>query len=268
MCASYSYPSKSSTILKVDDSESDTNVLSQNLAGCDSNKEICDVIKAIEGPWAFVYFKKATRQLWFGRDYIGRRSLLFSRRENEFVLSSVGKRFEDWNQVPANGIYCFDLTQRSVVCHHWSSVTNSGQRKMTETGDSLSDILSSGSLLDTPILPFSALHDCPFPEIEIKPTAQETISTLLKDTAYLCFVEKFLVLLRLSVKKRAANIPKRTIARGSLGILFSGGVDCSVLALLAHEFVAEDEPITLLNVAFETPKSDGSYNVPDRITGR
>lgn len=225
-------------------------------------------MKAIEGPWAFVYFKKATRQLWFGRDYIGRRSLLFSRSENGFVLSSVGKRFEVWNQVPANGIYCFNLEQHNIICHHWRSVTNPTQRKITSTGESLSDISSSGCLLDTTILPFSTLYDYTFPDIEIKSTAQETISALLKNTEYLRFVEKFLVQLRLSVKKRVTNIPKKTKALGSLGILFSGGVDCSVLALLAHEFVAETEPITLLNVAFETPKSNGSFDVPDRITGR
>lgn len=59
-----------------------------------------------------------------------------------------------------------------------------------------------------------------------------------------------------------------------VAILFSGGVDSLVIAALADKFVASDEPIDLLNVAFEQQSnrakssSSGAYDVPDRITGR
>jgi len=36
-----------------------------------------------------------------------------------------------------------------------------------------------------------------------------------------------------------------------VAVLFSGGLDCTVLARIAHEYVPIDEPIELLNVAFE-----------------
>lgn len=52
----------------------------------------------------------------------------------------------------------------------------------------------------------------------------------------------------------------------TVGILFSGGLDCTVLALLADKYVDKDQPIDLINVAFG--KNENSYNVPDRITGR
>lgn len=51
------------------------------------------------------------------------------------------------------------------------------------------------------------------------------------------------------------------------GILFSGGLDCTVLAYIANKYVPVDQPIDLINVAFETTNND-PYNVPDRITGR
>lgn len=74
-----------------------------------------------------------------------------------------------------------------------------------------------------------------------------------------------------------------------IGILFSGGLDSTILAGLADEFVPLGEPIDLLNVAFERERKNGkpnrkqareknhldsterkksSYLVPDRITGK
>lgn len=53
----------------------------------------------------------------------------------------------------------------------------------------------------------------------------------------------------------------------TVGILFSGGLDCTVLAVLADKYLALNQSIDLINVAFA--KDDGgSYEVPDRVTGR
>lgn len=48
-----------------------------------------------------------------------------------------------------------------------------------------------------------------------------------------------------------------------VGILFSGGLDSTVIAYIANKFVSHEEPIDLLNVAFNR---NGSFNVPDRNT--
>lgn len=65
-----------------------------------------------------------------------------------------------------------------------------------------------------------------------------------------------------------------------LAILFSGGLDCTVLARLSHELLPLSEPIDLLNVAFQNPRihkaSDTDAQAfeaalescPDRMTGR
>ena|SRR5579859_5944560 len=62
-----------------------------------------------------------------------------------------------------------------------------------------------------------------------------------------------------------------------VAVLFSGGLDCSVLAWLVHTLLPPDEPIDLINVAFENPRTvaaqktrdEDVYSVcPDRITGR
>lgn len=65
-----------------------------------------------------------------------------------------------------------------------------------------------------------------------------------------------------------------------LAILFSGGLDCTVLARLSHELLPLSEPIDLLNVAFQNPRIHKASDIdaqafeaalescPDRITGR
>ena len=93
-----------------------------------------------------------------------------------------------------------------------------------------------------------------------------------------------------SLSLRVLNIPEPPVAndssqrsaRGKLAILFSGGLDCTVLACLAHALLPASEPVDLLNVAFQNPrvhKTSGTgqdsivdsepYELcPDRVTGR
>jgi asparagine synthetase B (glutamine-hydrolysing) len=74
-----------------------------------------------------------------------------------------------------------------------------------------------------------------------------------------------------------------------VAVLFSGGLDCTLLARLSHDILPINEPIDLLNVAFENPRVTAAANsdstrqkpsspspspisayeaCPDRITGR
>lgn len=61
-----------------------------------------------------------------------------------------------------------------------------------------------------------------------------------------------------------------------VAILFSGGLDCTILARLMHDLLPLDQSIDLLNVAFENPRihkdlrlDDSPYEMcPDRVTGR
>lgn len=69
-----------------------------------------------------------------------------------------------------------------------------------------------------------------------------------------------------------------------MAVLFSGGLDCTVIARLCHELLGPDEDIDLINVAFENPRVAANANkskdaqssenfdiyevCPDRITGR
>jgi asparagine synthetase B (glutamine-hydrolysing) len=89
----------------------------------------------------------------------------------------------------------------------------------------------------------------------------------------------FETLLKNSLALRVRNIREETITatptaslEPRVAILFSGGLDCTLLARLTHELLSPTEPIDLLNVAFQNPRihKDGpGYELcPDRITAR
>lgn len=92
-----------------------------------------------------------------------------------------------------------------------------------------------------------------------------------------------------SLRLRVLNIPPppntdENQAPTKVAVLFSGGLDCTVLARLCHEILPHDQSIDLLNVAFENPrvaanaakskdrKSLETWDIyeacPDRVTGR
>lgn len=94
-------------------------------------------------------------------------------------------------------------------------------------------------------------------------------------------------LLRKSLSMRILTIPDiqssseqihDSNCQAKIAVLFSGGLDCSLLARLSHDILPLSEPIDLLNVAFENPRLqkniDGNdpskrtaYELcPDRIT--
>jgi asparagine synthetase B (glutamine-hydrolysing) len=60
--------------------------------------------------------------------------------------------------------------------------------------------------------------------------------------------------------------------KGPLAIMYSGGVDCAVIARLLHDILPPQQPVDLINVSFENPRSlkgstEDIYSTPDRLTG-
>jgi len=83
---------------------------------------------------------------------------------------------------------------------------------------------------------------------------------------YKTIVNQAIEILQTAVLKRcvtAAFTKQKTVA-----ILFSGGVDSTLLAALAADYLPEDYHIELINVAFANPGLHPTdFMVPDRVTG-
>ncbi|KAK4125569.1 hypothetical protein N657DRAFT_654199 [Parathielavia appendiculata] len=216
-------------------------------AGVDA---VLEVLRGIEGPFAFVYYDASAGRVFFGRDRLGRRSLLTASMGGGLALCSVAAPGEDgWREVEADGVYVVTVGEVVPERHDWA------------VGDGAVDFVSGIGRFNR-ALP-SGSH----------PLTKESSSVArLK--------EQLLESLRLRVLNvpmpSAANVNSQT----RVAVLFSGGLDCSVLARLCHELLALDQGIDLLNVAFENPRvvaqlqkensdlPDFYEACPDRITGR
>lgn len=74
--------------------------------------EVANKLSTVAGPYAFAAYDHDRGILCFGRDFLGRRSLLTRVTEDgDFLLSSVSDSPESsgWSEVEADGVYCVDL---------------------------------------------------------------------------------------------------------------------------------------------------------------
>lgn len=209
---------------------------------------ILDALTNIAGPFAFVLYDAESRRLFYGRDHLGRRSLL-SR-----TLPDGGMAFcsiiddslsPGWKEVQTGGVHIIELSHPRLITEYLVSPFDR---------PNINPNLPQGQV----------------PAINTSSMAVLELETHLRD----------------SLRLRIADIPnlgqageQRAREDAKVALLFSGGLDCTLLARLAHDLLPIDEPIDLLNVAFENPRSmaaasktDESLSAyegcPDRKTGR
>lgn len=238
---------------------------------------ILKALASIRGPFAFVYFCLASGTIYFGRDYLGRRSLLLKRHAGLFVISSVSDETPGWTEVSADSIHVLRLER----CDDTDGAKVSD--KVTRLSESLTTV------------PWSSFGVVPRFNDDVTLNASEIGLTQVADAA----VDHLEALLRASMGLRTVlpmhvagedtNFSRSINLNGSsstssskparLAILFSGGLDCSLLARLAHDVLGSDQVIDLLNVAFENPhvhdlvklkaENRSAYDLcPDRVTAR
>lgn len=71
---------------------------------------ILQVLRSIDGPFAFVFFDKPSGKVYYGRDRLGRRSLVIRKGGQCVVLSSITDAADpQWSEVEADGIYVIDV---------------------------------------------------------------------------------------------------------------------------------------------------------------
>lgn len=237
------------------------------------------MLRKIEGPYCFVYYQKSSHTLYFGRDIIGRHSLLLKvdDKANSLTLASVAnKRMKGIVEVPAIGIFAMNLTMTRInlACYPWKEpdLRFTDIIEILETNLNV-DIDIKETILDTCSSALTCdLHLHPDPKdveyLESIPCGKdfnEILRYLLKNQELNERVERLTELLHRSVKIRVKKKPDYckncirivlsggsvTCTHSKIGVLFSGGLDSAILTAIADKYVPEDESIDLVNVAFE-----------------
>lgn len=121
------------------DGETIANLLNQ-ATRCDSPDEretgILKVLRSIDGPFAFVFFDKPSKRVYFGRDRLGRRSLLLQVDSNRLVLSSIADSVDpSWKEVEADGVYVVEIVELKLGNGESSSLTAVSRRAWLEGED-------------------------------------------------------------------------------------------------------------------------------------
>lgn len=318
--------------LPVGAEENDTEVVLQHLSLCENPSDLLSVLSQVKGPWSFIYYWKVEQCIWFGRDFFGRRSLLWScgSEEGSFTLTSVSSRLPDsdsskWLEVPAVGVYRLDLKSCSqsgklkLELYPWVYLGDKPSNDFSSEGlpSSVSLVMNDAGLqLNFPVNPMNTSIQAVESNDESNHTSSQISSDdlkefLLKSTKKQELVSCLIDVLSESVRRRVQSLPYTDDAsptetpksdEAQVAILFSGGIDSMILAVLADRHIPPDKPVDLLNVAFklqERKMNQGSkkkqhknknnsehvsvsvnditssdqrtsncFDVPDRITGR
>uniref|UniRef100_UPI0037E923E7 asparagine synthetase domain-containing protein 1 n=1 Tax=Semicossyphus pulcher TaxID=241346 RepID=UPI0037E923E7 len=258
--------------------ENDTAVISQRLSSCNNPSEILSVLSSMRGPWGFVYYQKAADCLWFGRDFFGRRSLLwkFDADINALTLTSVAACSSGpdeciWQEVPAAGVYRIDLkavTEGGSVVFEVYPWAHGGNDLVSSCSDAVLASVPSGCAavmnqagltLTSPVCPLNTSIPESSNEQEIHPNScAKDLEQLLASKDKNDEVNNLIDVLSEAVRRRVQSLPFRrqedsplTYKQASVAILFSGGIDSMILAALADCHIPAHQPIDLLNVAFK-----------------
>jgi asparagine synthetase B (glutamine-hydrolysing) len=231
-----------------------------------STEAILDVMRSIEGPFAFLYLDKPSGVLYYGRDRLGRRSLLVHSSGDTLQLSSIAQSScTGWLEVEADGCYTLSLDPSNFEIagpstrHDWVKDDSMVSNAVCDVSYQANNAkVSSIGVFNSTIL------EAPLALTDQAESVQDLRHHLVE-----------------SLRLRVLDVPVPPSASKSdarVAVLFSGGLDCTVLASLASDLVPKDQSIDLLNVAFENPRIAAQHKdlgreelyemCPDRITGR
>nr|XP_043624661.1 asparagine synthetase domain-containing protein 1 isoform X2 [Erigeron canadensis] len=249
----------------------DTEVLMQSLGKCcncisrehddacssSHNKiySVPELLSTIKGPWAFIYWQESSKTIWFGRDGLGRRSLLVhwpSLKDPRLIFSSVSppssieecsdpgyenqqSELNFWEELPC-GVYSLSMSASEnflgrVKRHNW-------------TNPFLEELIK-----------WERCFVEPKPEHLIE--SPEVFSREQQGLLH----QKVLAALKESVRRRTI-FSGHHLDNSPVSVLFSGGLDSMILAALLDECLDPKYEIDLLNVSFD------GHLAPDRISAR
>ncbi|XP_037808365.1 asparagine synthetase domain-containing protein CG17486 [Lucilia sericata] len=266
---------------------SDSQWIFGKLSNAKDEYELISYFKTIEGPYSIIFYDKANKTIYFARDSLGRNSLLIEKNCEHFRLLSTSSNTNMENntmELPPLGIYKINIEDlKNCYLFPWR-IPDEDWHAQIERLEKSCDIE----------IKIRNHIECPWSSNELKDnkynfnlydlassttfsTTSELYDFYLKNNDVFNAIHQFSVLIEESVKKRvqyttpccASCLGKiNSCTHSKVAILFSGGIDCSILAVLCDKFIPKTDSIDLVNVAFESTRTDSNWDVPDRISGK
>ncbi|CAB4252605.1 similar to Saccharomyces cerevisiae YML096W Putative protein of unknown function with similarity to asparagine synthetases [Maudiozyma barnettii] len=192
-----------------------------------SQQQIIDVIRELDGEFAYTISDLVNEVIYFGRDTIGKRSLSYctdSETHDLYVASITGTTSKDFINCIGGQIYIFDIKERNFI-NTTCTIRNSPYNVTSMIDEDMKGLITITNEL------FQQLTN--------------------------------------AVSKRITTIHPTHIENSPIAVLFSGGLDCSVIvALICEELMkipSNSTVVELLNVGFENPRTGLQPAVtPDR----
>ena len=284
---------------------SDTEYVGKQLAS-GHQEEVLSFLAGIKGPWALIYFHRPSNRLYFGRDVFGRHSLLWqppTPQHPYLRVTSVWQQCGQMQEVMAHGLYSIDFSSTTlddgfkvnlVPWLHLSEDDLSSLHPVIE----VEKHVKLGSCLKHSLnmsLPSTAILE----QLDSLPATLEQHNLEAFCVVLGSSIDQLQEVLTQAVQRRVDKCPpccQQCTASPSLchhpriAVLFSGGLDSAMLALLLDSCLPKEETIDLLNVAFPNKvcssdngkarlkakhkpssvvsPSSVSFEVPDRIAGK
>ncbi|KAG2706942.1 hypothetical protein I3760_05G125800 [Carya illinoinensis] len=288
----------------INSDSNDTEILLQALGKCcSSNSHLCTitdscddkrqssvpgVLSAIKGPWAVIYWQESSKTLWFGRDAIGRRSLLVhwpTLEDGRFLLSSVSpvssieqssgieaengfNKLKFWEELPC-GIYSVyfgspksdGFIDGEVRKHEWKNamVKELLDWERVSVEPKPEDIKVYHCKIAREQHGMHSAHSNIFPSKS--GPSQASIEGPAK-AVLIALKESVMRRTSLHTIFQAVTCDIRQEAHAPVAVLFSGGLDSMILAALLDECLDPSYEIDLLNVSFD------GQSAPDRISAK
>ncbi|XP_016451119.1 uncharacterized protein LOC107775846 [Nicotiana tabacum] len=287
--------------IQMSSDSNDTEILMQHLGQCCSRissphnenhtsgerrSSVPELLSRIKGPWALIYWQSSSKTLWFGRDALGRRSLLVhwpTKEDPRFLLSSVSplasvnesSEFADgcgiakidfWEELPC-GVYSLSIGTSGtdedlvgeVLKHDWTDP----KLKELITWERTSIQPKPEDLLASHQKVHSRKEDSPLMESKLVITAStDCLLTSPPQRVMMALQESIMRRTALNTIYQATSVDYTTKCNAPVAVLFSGGIDSMILAALLDKCMDAKYEIDLLNVSFDGPCA------PDRISAR
>ena len=188
-----------------------------------------------EGPFAITFVDRVRQRLLFGRNRFGQRSLLLAlpaalpgerlTHEPDHALGEGALEMRENTLLVLASVVPPALQQPPLV---WREVPVTGVFEL--------DLSDKRSLALRQVLRYA-----PLPRVRVTDGSREEVTA------------RVLQLLRQSVHKRVTSLGRGPAAQ-RVRLLFSGGIDCLLLAVLLHEALPPQSVLMLRNVAFGSPE--------------